>query len=133
MTYETPAPGTITMFTTPWCGYCKNLKRQLDREGIPYSEVDIEQDPKAASYVESVNDGNQTVPTVIFPDGTAATNPSLGDVTKHLQTGRDQGSPANLRSAATTTKHDADLSKKLDEDAQAKDGGAEPRGSFGGR
>jgi len=81
---ESPAPGTITMFSTTWCGYCKRLKSQLDREGIGYTEVNIEQQPEAADYVMSVNNGNQTVPTVIFPDGSAATNPSLAEVKSRL-------------------------------------------------
>ena len=79
-----PAAGTITMFTTTWCGYCRNLSRQLNSAGIAFTEVDIEQDPAAASFVESVNDGNQTVPTVVFPDGSAATNPSLREVKERL-------------------------------------------------
>ena len=80
-----PEAGSIVMYTTPWCGYCRNLKRQLDSSGIGYTEIDIEQDPASASYVESVNDGNQTVPTVVFPDGSAATNPSLRDVKLRLE------------------------------------------------
>ena len=82
---HTPAPGTVTMFTTTWCGYCVRLKRQLDRAGIGYSEVNIEHVPNAASFVMSVNGGNQTVPTVLFPDGSAATNPSLRDVEARLK------------------------------------------------
>ena len=74
----------LTMYSTPWCGYCQRLKAQLGREGIEFTEVDIEQDPAAADYVMNVNGGNQTVPTVVYPDGTAATNPSLIDVKKAL-------------------------------------------------
>ena len=70
----------VTMYSTPWCGYCKRLKAQLGREGIAFTEVDIEQDPQAAEYVMSVNGGNQTVPTVVFADGSALTNPSLAQV-----------------------------------------------------
>ena len=66
---------TITMYSTTWCGYCRRLKSQLDREGIAYTEVDIESHPEAANFVMQVNNGNQTVPTVLFPDGSAATNP----------------------------------------------------------
>lgn len=84
MSTTTPEAGTITMFTTTWCGYCRQLKKQLDRESITYREVSIEEDPAAASYVEQVNDGNQTVPTVLFPDGSAATNPSLAEVRTRL-------------------------------------------------
>ena len=73
-----------TMYSTPWCGYCKRLKSQLDREGISFAEVDIEQDPSAAALVEKVNGGNQTVPTLVFADGSAMTNPSLAQVKAKL-------------------------------------------------
>ncbi|HZC39719.1 MAG TPA: mycoredoxin [Streptosporangiaceae bacterium] len=73
------------MYTTPWCGFCRRLKRQLAREGIEVTEIDIERDPAAADYVMSVNGGNQTVPTVVFPDGTALTNPSASQVREHLR------------------------------------------------
>lgn len=76
----------LTMYSTSWCGYCHRLKSQFDREGISYQVVDIEQDPKAAEYVMSVNGGNATVPTVLFPDGTALTNPSITQVKTRLAT-----------------------------------------------
>lgn len=79
-----PAPGTITMYSTTWCGYCRRLKSMLDREGIGYTEVDIEATPDAADYVMHINNGNQTVPTVLFPDGSSATNPSLAEVKARL-------------------------------------------------
>ena len=80
----TPAPGTVTMYSTTWCGYCHRLRKQLDSAGITYDVVDIEQQPDAAHFVESVNGGNQTVPTVVIPDGSAATNPSLAEVRERL-------------------------------------------------
>jgi mycoredoxin len=78
------APNTVTMYSTPWCGYCRRLKSQMEREGIAYAEVDIEQDSHAADYVMSVNGGNQTVPTLVFPDGSALTNPTLAQVKQRL-------------------------------------------------
>ncbi|GHJ59708.1 NrdH-redoxin [Nocardioides sp. OK12] len=80
---STPTTG-FTMYSTPWCGYCHRLKSQLDREGIPFTIVDIEQDPSAADVVEKVNNGNQTVPTLVFSDGSAMTNPSLVQVKDKL-------------------------------------------------
>ncbi|GIG65332.1 NrdH-redoxin [Phytomonospora endophytica] len=74
----------LTMYSTEWCGYCRRLKTQMDREGIAYEVVDIEADPKAADFVMSVNGGNQTVPTVRFPDGTAMTNPTIVQVKAQL-------------------------------------------------
>ena len=72
------------MYTTSWCGYCRRLKIQLDQAQIPFAEVDIEQDPEAAAFVRSVNGGNQTVPTVRFPDDTAFTNPPLAKIKEKL-------------------------------------------------
>jgi mycoredoxin len=76
---------TFTMYTTPWCGYCHRLQGQLDREGIDYDVVDIEQAPDAATIVESANHGNQTVPTLVYADGTAQTNPSIMQVKQKLE------------------------------------------------
>ena len=76
--------GQLIMYTTPWCGFCRNLKKQLARDGIEMAEVDIEQDPAAAEFVMSVNGGNQTVPTVVFPDGTTLVNPSAAQVRERL-------------------------------------------------
>jgi len=74
----------ITMYSTQWCAYCRRLKSQLARDGIDVTEVDIENDPEAARYVVSVNGGNMTVPTVVFPDGTVITNPSAAQVKDRL-------------------------------------------------
>ena len=76
--------GQLIMYTTPWCGFCRNLKKQLARTGIELTEVDIEQDPAAAEFVMSVNGGNQTVPTIVFPDGTTMVNPSAAQVRERL-------------------------------------------------
>lgn len=81
--------GTVTMYSTSWCGYCRRLKSQLDREGIAYSEINIEEDPASAKFVEKANGGNQTVPTVLVvpaQGGTEVvmTNPSLAQVKQAL-------------------------------------------------
>ena len=85
MTTQTlPDAGTITMYSTTWCGYCRRLKTQLDSAGIGYTEVNIEEHPQSAEFVMKVNGGNQTVPTLLFPDGSAATNPSINEVKSRL-------------------------------------------------
>ena len=75
---------SFMMYSTPWCGYCHRLKGQLDREGISFDVVDIEQNPDAAVIVEQANGGNQTVPTLVFADGSAQTNPSLAQIKAKL-------------------------------------------------
>ena len=74
----------LTVYTTSWCGYCHRLMTVLKSNAIPYTAVDIEQDPAAAEFVGSVNGGNRTVPTVKFPDGSTLTNPSAAQVKAKL-------------------------------------------------
>ena len=75
----------MTMYTTTWCGFCVRLKHGLERDGIAYDEVDIEhvEDAAATSSWRSIG-GNRTVPTLVFPDGTALTNPSVAEVKAKL-------------------------------------------------
>ena len=74
----------VTMYSTSWCGFCRRLKMQMDKAGIAYDVIDIERDPEAATFVEGVNGGNQTVPVIRYPDGSTATNPGIDDVRKTL-------------------------------------------------
>ena len=69
-----------TVFTARWCGYCIRLKSQLSEAGIGFQEIDIEDHADGAAVVAQVNDGNLTVPTVLFRDGAALTNPSAAQV-----------------------------------------------------
>jgi mycoredoxin len=74
----------VTMYSTTWCGFCRRLKLQMDAAGVRYMEVNIERDPEAAAFVEGVNSGNRTVPTLRFADDSALTNPTLAQVTTRL-------------------------------------------------
>jgi mycoredoxin len=74
----------LTMYSTAWCGYCRRLKAQLDRAGIGYDVVDVDNDAVAAAYVMSVNGGNRTVPTVVFADGSVLTNPAVSEVAQKV-------------------------------------------------
>lgn len=76
--------GELTMYTTSWCGYCARLKTGLKSLGLTWQEVDIELNPDAAEFVGSVNGGNHVVPTVLYADGTTATNPSIAEVKTKL-------------------------------------------------
>jgi mycoredoxin len=75
---------SFVMYSTPWCGYCKRLKSQLADLGISFDEINIEEVPGSAEIVEKVNGGNQTVPTLVFSDGSAMTNPSAKQVQEKL-------------------------------------------------
>ena len=66
----------FVMFSTEWCGFCKRLKSQLGEIGISFREINVEEEIEYASFVEEVNGGNRVVPTLLFSDGVALTNPS---------------------------------------------------------
>lgn len=67
---------SITVYGTPWCGDCKRALRVLDQHNAKYEYIDIESDDAARSYVEQVNRGYQSVPTILFPDGSVMVEPS---------------------------------------------------------
>jgi len=71
---------SFIMYSTSWCGYCKRLKSQLSDLGVSFEEINIEEVEGTAAIVEKVNGGNRTVPTLVFSDGSAMTNPSAKQV-----------------------------------------------------
>jgi mycoredoxin len=60
------------------------LKSDLEKSGIPFIQIDVENDDEAAALIEKINNGNRTVPTLVFADGTSMTNPSINKVKEHL-------------------------------------------------
>jgi mycoredoxin len=75
---------SFVMYSTSWCGYCKRLKSQLADLGVTFEEINIEEVEGTAEIVEKVNGGNRTVPTLVFSDGAAMTNPSAKQVVDKL-------------------------------------------------
>ncbi len=65
----------IVMYTTTWCGDCRRTKRVFSSLGVPYAEVDIERNPGAAELVRRLSGGMQSVPTILFPDGSRLVEP----------------------------------------------------------
>ena len=69
-------PARITVYATPYCGDTRRARRVLDELKIAYEFVDIRQDPEAARWVQEVNNGFRSSPTILFPDGSTLTEPS---------------------------------------------------------
>ena len=76
-------PPTVTLYSAPWCGYCRIAKRFLDENGVAYTEINIDEDQEAALRVEQWNQGNRTIPTLDI-NGTILTNPSPGQLRQVL-------------------------------------------------
>ncbi|HEX9372984.1 MAG TPA: glutaredoxin domain-containing protein [Roseiflexaceae bacterium] len=75
---------TITVYGTPWCGDCRRALRVLNQHAASYHYVDIEADDAARGLVERINRGYQSVPTILFPDGSIMVEPSSAALAQKL-------------------------------------------------
>lgn len=66
----------IRVYGTTWCPDCVRAKQVLAKHNVPFVWVDISQDTDARVYVEKINHGNRSVPTIVFPDGSTLVEPS---------------------------------------------------------
>ncbi|MBN1667310.1 MAG: glutathione S-transferase N-terminal domain-containing protein [Anaerolineales bacterium] len=69
-------PVKIIFYATKWCPDCTRARKILDQRAVPYIYVDINQDAAGRAYVQQVNQGNRSVPTIVFPDGSILVEPS---------------------------------------------------------
>lgn len=76
----------IVMYSTQWCPDCWRAKKVMDTMGVAYNEINISHDPDAVAIVERINQGNRSVPTILFPDGTSLTEPRTAELTAKLST-----------------------------------------------
>jgi mycoredoxin len=68
--------GRPTIYTTKRCSDCLATKTVLDRLGVVYEEIDIDQDDESAATVLAINGGYRTVPTLVLADGRVLVEPS---------------------------------------------------------
>lgn len=76
----------ITLYGHATCPGVPPAKGMLSQAKIPYDYVDIHRDAKAAALVRSINNGNESVPTLVFPDGSTLTEPSGNQLKRKLET-----------------------------------------------
>ena len=74
----------LVVYRRDHCSYCWALERALRRAGVDYDRRDIHADPDAAAFVRSVNNGDETVPTVVLPNGDVQTNPKPRELLREL-------------------------------------------------
>ncbi len=79
------AQNEIVVYGVTWCPDCRRSRRYLDQHSIAYRFLDIDTDMQARSYVEQVNKGNRSVPTIVFPDGSILVEPSDADLERKLR------------------------------------------------
>jgi mycoredoxin len=74
----------LTIYGTSWCGGSRRARALLDKNNIAYTWIDIEADEEAAKYLEKVNHGFRSVPTIEWPDGSILVEPSINELSKKL-------------------------------------------------
>jgi len=74
----------LTVYRRDYCGYCVRLERALRKAEVPYERRDIHEDAAAAEFVRSVNNGDETVPTVVIGDDDVRTNPDPAELLRDL-------------------------------------------------
>ena len=74
----------ITMYGADWCGDCRRSKRLLEELDVQITHIDVEADTTAAAKVVEINGGAQSIPVIVFPDGTHMTEPSDYDLKAKL-------------------------------------------------
>ncbi len=75
----------IVMYSTSWCGDCHRAKRVFDELDAPYENINIETEAGAVADMMRLNGGRQSVPTILFPDGSVLVEPSNSELIRHLK------------------------------------------------
>jgi mycoredoxin len=80
----TEKPLKVTFYGTSWCYASRRARTIFDQNNIPYHWIDIDYDEEGRSYVEKVNRGFRSVPTLVFPDGTILVEPTNDELLEKL-------------------------------------------------
>ena len=79
-------PEKIKVYGTSWCPDTSRARQCLNRHKIEFDWCDIERDKEGCAFVEKVNRGNRSVPTIVFPDGCILVEPSTAELEKKIET-----------------------------------------------
>jgi thioredoxin reductase (NADPH) len=74
----------IRVYGAPWCPDCKRAKKFLAEHRVAYDWIDIDEDAAGLAYVEKLQDGGRTIPTVVFADGSHLVDPSDEELARKL-------------------------------------------------
>jgi thioredoxin reductase (NADPH) len=74
----------ITVYGAPWCPDCKRAKRFLAEQRVPFAWVDIDEDAAGLRYVEELQRGGRTIPTLVFGGGDHLVDPTNEDLARRL-------------------------------------------------
>jgi len=76
MDIYTTNPTQIVIYTTEYCSDCSRAKAFFEANDVPYLSVGLEGNAEATDFVMNINRSYQSVPTIVFPDGTILVEPN---------------------------------------------------------
>ncbi len=56
----------VTIYTTPWCPYCKAAKALLTRKGVAFAEIDVDGKPELRQAMTARAGGRTSVPQIFI-------------------------------------------------------------------
>lgn len=72
------------MYAHPACPMVPSVKAILNGANVDYEYINIHEDTTGREFVREVNHGYESVPTLLFPDGSTLTEPSTGELKSKL-------------------------------------------------
>lgn len=75
----------LVVYGTSWCGDTRRSRAYLRRHQIPYEWIDIDEDEEGKRFVQNVNHGMSSVPTIVLPDGSVIVEPSDAQLEERLR------------------------------------------------
>ena len=75
----------ITLYGTSWCGDCKLARLVLNKLGVTYTDIDIEEQPEMRKRMMELNGGSGSVPTIVFPDESILIEPGRAELQDKLK------------------------------------------------
>jgi thioredoxin reductase (NADPH) len=134
----------IRVYGASWCPDCRRAKRFLGDQRVSFEWHDIEVDPDGVRIVQERNNGNNIIPTIVFPDGSHLAEPSNEELAEKIGLERMAtshgydliiigGGPAGPRPRSTPLGEPADLviDKEPRGQAASRNGSTTTRASRG--
>lgn len=103
--FDSPPVSTIDIYTTPQCGFCKQIKALLTEKSMVYTEHDVTSSDELLKEMQEITRGALSVPVVVVNKGTDTQKYAIGfdeaKVLLHLSkeqdgAGDEKGETANL-------------------------------------
>jgi glutaredoxin 3 len=56
----------VDIYTTMWCPYCARAKSLLEKKGVAYHEIDLDEQPNRRAEMIKRANGGRTVPQIFI-------------------------------------------------------------------